>query len=635
LVDSSKPFNGLCYTLGSATPTTCNYSGPATFVTLAQLAGASGAAPIVPASGTCGGGPCEYYAMNNGLFATYNQVRPKFYAASLTDSIRPNDKLSIDAGVRLDVYQFVGENTNTGPARTFWYNAFNQDNCVNSAGELFDKVDDLGLASPTLPCSSVPGYSAINVVNPSGAVTETYPVFQPRLGFTYTLNPTTVVRASYGRYSEAPSSAYEQYDTLQTNAPEELYSTYDFQKLGFLTPDHEVRPAVSNNYDLSLEKSFGDTAIKLTPFYRNTQGQIQQFYLNEVEGFVSGLNIGKQTSEGVEFELDKGNFARDGLAAKLSFTYTNSYVRYTDLPSGSNLIQSLNAQIEQYNAYTSACAPGGKGFGKPVCGNASVTSVVAAPCYTSGSPGTPITNAASCTPADVANPYWNAPLQGLLAVNGNYAPFDTFPAGVEGSGIGTAVGSFAVPYFATLVLQYKHGPLAITPNLQFSAGERYGAPETTFGIAPDQCTGTLSGATAGDPRYKYGAAGAGAPFDATTCGQLEGGIPDPYTGKFDAIGAFVLPSTIQFGTQIQYDFSSRVSVVANFNNLVNACIGGTKVPWSVPGVCSYGVIAAGYGGDVGNTYNPGAAIQPSINSPYAPLFSSYPFTLSVTAKIRI
>jgi hypothetical protein len=637
LVDSSHPFNGLCYTLGSATPTTCNYSGPATFVTLGQLAGEAGALPILPASGTCGGGPCAYYVMNDGKFATYNTVKPKFTSASITDSIRPNDRLTIDAGLRLDVFQFEGDDTNTGAARTFWYNAFNLDNCVDSQGDLFDKVDDLGLASPAAACPS--GYSPITVSNPSGAVTETYPVFQPRLGFTYTLDPTTVVRASYGRYSEAPSSAYEQYDTLQTNAPEQLYSTYDFQKLGFLTPNHPVRPAVSNNYDLSFEKQFGgDTSIKLTPFYRSTQAQIQQFFLNEAEGFVSGLNVGEQTAKGIEVELDKGNFARDGIAAKLAFTYTNAYVRYTDLPTGSNLIGSLNAQIEQYNAYTSACAPGGKGFGKPVCGNASVTSVTAAPCYTagsSGSPGAAITSPASCTAADVANPYWNAPLQALLAVNGDYAPFDLFPAGVEGSGIGTAVSSYAVPYFATFVIQYKHGPLSVTPNVQFSAGERYGAPETTYGIAPDQCSGTLPGVTAGDSRYGYGASGGGAPFDATTCGQLTGGIPDPYTGKFDGIGAFVLPSTLQFGTQLEYDFSSRISLVANFNNLVNTCFGGSKLPWNVQGACSYGVIADGYGADVGNTYNPGAAIQPDINTPYAPVFSTYPFSLSVTAKIRI
>ena len=86
---------------------------------------------------------------------------------------------------------------------------------------------------------------------------------------------------------------------------------------------------VSNNYDFSLEHQFsGDTSMKLTPFMRKTQDQIQQFYLDQRTNFVSGLNVGAQTSQGFEFELDKGDFSRNGLAARLSFTYTNSYIQY-------------------------------------------------------------------------------------------------------------------------------------------------------------------------------------------------------------------------------------------------------------------------------------------------------------------
>ena len=62
--------------------------------------------------------------------------------------------------------------------------------------------------------------------------------------------------------------------------------------------------------------------------------QIQQFYLSQATGFVSGLNVGQQTSQGVEFEFDKGDFARPGLAARLTFAYTNSYINYTALSNG-------------------------------------------------------------------------------------------------------------------------------------------------------------------------------------------------------------------------------------------------------------------------------------------------------------
>ena len=98
---------------------------------------------------------------------------------------------------------------------------------------------------------------------------------------------------------------------------------------------------------------------------------------------------------------------------------------------------------------------------------------------------------------------------------------------------------------------------------------------------------------AGDPRYKYGAAG-GSPFDASTCGTLANGIPDPYTGAFDGIGAFVAPSQLQLHLQVSYDVSKTFTIVANVTNIVNACFGGSNRGWvngSVNGdpVCGYGV----------------------------------------------
>ena len=100
--------------------------------------------------------------------------------------------------------------------------------------------------------------------------------------------------------------------------------------------------------------------MKLTPFLRKTQDQIQNFYLDQKTGFQSGLNVGRQTSQGVELEVDKGDFSRNGLAARLSFTYTNSYINYTKLDNGGTIIDGFNANIAQYNGFTKA------GGGAPV-----------------------------------------------------------------------------------------------------------------------------------------------------------------------------------------------------------------------------------------------------------------------------
>jgi hypothetical protein len=624
LVSSANPLNGLCYT-SKGVATTCASGGGAAFATFGQAQ--TGTVPAIAPGTTCSGAACEYYVVANGLSATYNTVEPKFFSAVLTDTYKPTNKISLDAGIRLDRFEYDGSDTDTGNARTFWYNSYNLDNCVAAGGASI---------IPRAPGAACPaGSTPANFTNPSGTVIEAYDEFQPRTGVTYTLDPSTVVRASYGRFAQAPNSAYQQYDTLQADSPATLYGVYGFQKYGFTTPDHTVVPPTSDNLDFSVEHQFGsDTSIKLSPFLRTTQNQIQNFYLNQQTGFVSGLNVGHQTSEGLEFELDKGNFARDGLAAKLSLAYTNSYIQYGPLSNGSSIIDPLNTQIKNYNAYTSFCAS--HAASAQCAGGQTVSGAAAAPCYTTAGAAVAV---GACTAADVANPYWNAPVQALLDPNADYRTFDTFPAGV-----GSSVDTYGAPYTATLLVQYKKKRLAVTPALQFFGGQRYGATATTLGIAPDTCT--AAGTAIGGGRYPYGSAG-GSGYNYANCtgilgaadtpnGSATGGIPDVYTGKFDSLGAFVEPSQFQLHMQITYDISPRVSLVVNLANIYKSCFGGSKTGFTVAGACTYGLVAGGATGAVGNTYNPGSAIQPYVSTPYEPDFnSSNPFGIFVSARAKI
>jgi len=610
----------MCYT-AAGTPALCSSSS--TYVTFGQAATA--ALPATAAA--CGTSACEYLAVENGLHATYNTVQPKFMSGSLTDQWKPTNKLTVDGGIRLDRFEFDGSDTDTGPARTFFYNAFNLDNCVAPGGAAI-----VPRATPGGACPA--GDTPAEFTNPAGTVIEAYEEYQPRIGFTYSLSPTTIIRGNYGRFAQAPNSSFEQYNTLQANAPATLYGVYGFQKFGFSTPDHDVVPPTSDNLDFSLEHQFGgDTAIKLSPFSRLTQNQIQNFYLNQQTNFVSGLNVGRQTSRGVEFELDKGNFARDGVAAKLALAYTNSYIRYTALANGSSIIDPLNNQIKNYNAYTSYCAANPSAAN--CAGGSTVTGVAAAPCYTTA--GLPV---AHCTAADVANPYWDAPVQALLDPNGNYPTFDVFPAGV-----GSEIAGYGAPYTATLLVQYKHQRLAVTPAVQMFAGQRYGAPATTLGVAPDSCTGII-GPAAGDPRYTYGSTGGSGynyadcsailGFATTAAGLPTGGIPDQFTGKFDTIGAFAAPAQLLVHLQVSYDITPRVSLVANLANLINRCFGGSKTGFTVNGACSYQVLAGGTTGAVGNAYNPGTPLQPYTVLPYSPTWTDInPFGIYVSARVKI
>ncbi|MEA2721151.1 MAG: hypothetical protein QOJ39_3015, partial [Candidatus Eremiobacteraeota bacterium] len=270
-------------------------------------------------------------------------------------------------------------------------------------------------------------------------------------------------------------------------------------------------------------------------------------------------------------------------------------------------------------------------------------------CYTPGGAAAP-----GCGAGTIANPYWNAPVQPLLDPNANYPTFSTLPGGIGSGGYST----YGAPFVTTLIVQYKRGPLAITPALQFSGGNRYGVPLSTAGIYPNLCGAGLPSGLAGDPRYPYGAPG-GAPYDVTSCvsGRSNGlggtapvlqqgigddpiylSVPNAFTKRYDGIGAFVSPSQILLHTQVTYDVNKRVTLVGNFANIINRCFGGTKVPFAVNHACNY---TSTYGAGSGPTplsgglYNPGWALQPLLSTPYNPLFPGYPFNMYFEARVKI
>ena len=654
LVNKNDPLDGTCYHIngnGTQTLATTCADGQASGVTYGTLPTFLKLSNPLENSGIgglrCGGGPCAYYVVENGAYGLNNTVTPYFSGYSITDQWRPSDKLFFNFGLRVDNYSYVGANTVRGAARDFWFNAFNQDTCFDKQTlTLVDRSALVGSGSWSTnaqqPCSSFgKQYVNANLQNTPGAFDYNIP--QPRLGMTYTVSPNTVLRASYGRYNEQPSAAYEQYNSLEQNLPDTLAQFYS---LGFTSPGHQVAPSVSYNSDLSIEHHFSgtDMSFKLSPFLRQTQDQVENFYINYTAGITSGLNAGYQTSSGFEFQFDKGDFSRNGFAAQLSFAYTYATVKYSILPNGTNVLSPVNAGISQYNAYTKACQPGGSAFGKkqfgqPMCGATTYYGLPAAACYRpSGIPDS------SCKAGDVANPYWLSPAFSLFDPSAAYLPFSIFPGP-----IGSGVNAFNFPYVATLLLNYKHDRLTVTPSFQFVAGNRYGAPLTTPGVDPAAgCGRPLAGTTAGDPRYPYGAAGGG-PFNANHLGCAATlSIPDPYTGQFDAIGAYREPAQLLGHLQIAYQLSPRVTASVTLANLLQTCFGGQHTPftyyWSNL-TCTYTNLIGGPSSPpVGNAYNPGANVQTFLRYPYEPYFGTYndqtsslsePFNAYFSLKVSI
>ena len=638
-VNAADPYSGYCYD-PSGTLVTCAKGQGAVWATWANLN--AGTAPALP--GNCPdphvtSTTCTYLLAENSLYATYNQVIPKFFSASLTDEFRPTDRWLFNLGVRLDSFTFQGSNTDTGAARDFFTRAYNLDNCVNNiSGVPVPKSGFPTPISPTQPCPS--GYHAANWQNlPANS---TFNIYQPRISGTYTADPGNVIRFSYGRYTQAPNSAFEQYNTLQNDLAD--YDAANFYAFGRTSPGYPIVPPTSINYDISWEHHFKgtDMSFKLTPFLRQTQDQIQNFFLDQKTSFVSGLNVGDQRSQGIEFQFQKGDFSRNGFSGQLSFAYTNSYIHYGSLPSGlygSSVIAGTNQAISAYNAYTQACAPGGAYVGKigpnqlPLCGTTS-NGQPAAPCYTTA--GVAVY---SCTGADVGNPYWKNP-QPFIDPGTAFPTYDIFPGGVGSSG-----AAYGVPYAASLILNYKHDKWAITPSMSFAGGATYGYPQSNPGIDPATCGAVLPGVAGFNGGGRY---------DALRCGAL-GAIPNTYTGVFDPLGSFTQPNFFGLNMQLTYDVSPRLSVTGVLANLVNTCWGGTKAPWtsSNGNVCGYDVVAQGLVNPVGNIFNPpgfnGSIVQPFNKYPYAPLLGTFnqnsgtstnvspktPFQFYITANVKI
>ncbi len=645
VVNAAAPISGYCYGPTGGMSINCAKGG--NILQLYQIQ--SGKAPALPSAcpnPLTASTACTYLVAENGQFGAYDTMVPRFLSASLTDLFRPSEKFLLNLGLRMDSFSYIGADTDTGAARNFWTNAYNLDNCVDTiTGLPYALTTPLtsGAKCPANPATSNPGIRANWTNTPANF---TYLIWQPRASGTYTFDANDVLRFSFGRYTQAPDVGYEQTNTLQEDLAD--YDGSHFYGFGQTSPGYPIIPETSLNYDISFEHRFkgSEMSLKITPFLRQTQNQIQNFSLSAgPTGIESGLNVGDQRSQGVEFQFQKGNFAHNGLSALISFAYTDSYIHYGSVAAGkygTTVITTTNQAISAYNAYTAACAPGGAFVGKiganhvPLCGvatNSSGTPVAAAPCYTTA--GTPVY---TCTRADVGNPYWNNP-QSFIDPSQAFPTFDFFPGAV-----GAAAAAYGVPYAATLVLGYKANKLSITPTLQFEGGGRYGAPQSNPGINPASCSKTLSAVPG---------ANGGSRYNSLSCGGLSA-IPDIYTGVFDTPGAFIQPNLLAMNVQVKYDVSQRVSLVGTVANLFNTCWGGSVEPWTYSSnhsVCGYNI--GGFEGivlPVGNAFNPpgypGSTVQQFIKNPYNPMFGPFaqgnntaapknPLNVYLAAQIRL
>ncbi|HZZ66524.1 MAG TPA: TonB-dependent receptor [Candidatus Baltobacteraceae bacterium] len=522
-----------------------------------------------------------------GNFAQINQITPKFTNFSLSDEFKPNDKLDISASVRFDRDEFDLVPVDTDPGKNFWYASAQKEFCYNPKTlqpalipeppqYLYDVKPYVSFSCPVDPADG------IQTVHPDGQnghilltdkfnPTYVQNYFTPLFGMTYTMDRYTVLRLSAGRYAQEPQNYEIEYNSAEPNLAAELVG---FLQYGFFTPFHPATAQFSNNYDFSIEHEFPktDIAMKVTPYYRYATQQLDESVGIPTLSVSPSFNGGTEQVYGVELQITKGDFNKNGFSGQLAYTYTNAKEKWSNWAGTPiNAVDPYNQDIAAYNALTKA------GGGSP-CYNTSSTYNDSLPAV-----GETCPSPATATSFDIMNPYYNQRSQPLLDRNGWYEP-------------GLSYGYLSPNTFA-LILNYKHDKLAITPAFTLSQGVAYGSPDDVQGYDPRTCYQNQgpSGAniasapnplTADYTSCKHAAVGA----SGTSPGHLY--IPNPYSGTFDSFGQFRNPWQLTLGMQVRYDISPRITANLTATNLYYHCFGGSSEPWTStypPGshVCGY------------------------------------------------
>ena len=244
-VAAGNPEAPVAYLVSSANPTATCYSGAAVAVTCSAAAqyrlppvNSLGTA-LVPRAGSpvlgtesalsCGGAPCEYLVINDGRLAAKNTVRPKFFNAALSDTWKPSARVSVDLSLRTDSFGYDLPNTATIGNQLF-VNDYNARHCIAGSNPPTTRALNAACPAGSSPTTLTASSSNISYNN----------ILQPRIGATYTINPLNVLRASYGRFVQAPQTSSVAAVNVQSGTP----STAFYQNFGFNSFARPVTPEI-------------------------------------------------------------------------------------------------------------------------------------------------------------------------------------------------------------------------------------------------------------------------------------------------------------------------------------------------------------------------------------------------------
>ncbi len=569
---------GNCYDAATGAKTFCyDPTATGTFGDPTQ-----GGTPITGAAAAAGAGWHVSFLGPNG---TYNTVTPTFATGGLQDQFHPSDRWLLNAGLRYENYNYQLANSDT-PDNNFWFKAAAQTFCYDPAtGQ--PVTQPLGATQPppappfeglTCPNSPITGQPTVHPDGLNGHLLFTnlisgninHSEWLPRFGGTYTINQDSVVRFNYGRYAQPVETAFTEYLYAPgAGRSAASFNFVNFWGFGFTNPRHDLPPVTANNYDFSYEQNLPKESMsfRVTPFFRASHGEFGTISIGP--NFASGYPYANEQAQGVEFQINGGNPNANGFSGQFSATYTHATVKLLDNPQGKNAADTLNAQIDGFNALTA----GGNVQGQK-----------GAPCYlntpTSTAPdpgdcvisGNNITLKAGAPGNVIINPYYFDAPQADLDRNGSFPPYLSFPSGVLSSG-----NDIVWPWLFSGYASYKHNRITITPVVSLLSGNGYGGPTDLIGYDPRTCQSNqgAAGITTGNPGKAL--------FQSCGASLVSGGnlsIPNPATGRYDGLSQYLEPWLLNLNAQISAELSPRTTARIVFANLINTCFGGSSTPWS-------------------------------------------------------
>ncbi len=316
------------------------------------------------------------------------------YSAYIDDTWSPNDRLKLEAGLRLDIANYQMANPSIDPAT-----------CTSLyLPQYLTNPDGTLQTTPSTNPNTVTTYR--NPVNGQIMTTAAgtcpaavFPQFtnqshrplipEPVVSFTYRLGSNDSIRASWGRSVEFPfisivdATANPRYfggpngaffnipgygnncgtlaDQHCVNYAEQLYWD-NAQGFAGSVPLQPIRPTVFVNADFSWEHQFtrgfmNGVSFKVTPWYRKAQDEWALVSTPKIVGGVQltnpitgalifnpsvANNLGKNQADGVEMQFTKEQ--PYGLSGQVSFTYQNEFSSVIPTSSSEDFFPSIPAQ---------------------------------------------------------------------------------------------------------------------------------------------------------------------------------------------------------------------------------------------------------------------------------------------------